>query len=62
MARSKDVVDGQQVEIPVPFVIRNVGTHVESESRERKDRYKRGRSRVGKSALQSEDVMWSEKK
>ena len=39
-----------------------MGTHVESESRERKDRYKRGRSRVGKSALQSEDVMWTEKK
>ena len=60
--RSKDVVDGQQVEIPVLLFIRTVGTHVESESREWKDRYKRGRSSVGKSALQSEAVKWIEKK
>ena len=39
---------------------RTVGTHVESTSREWKDRYKRGRSVTGKSVIQSEDVMWSE--
>ena len=39
---------------------RTVGTHVESTSREWKYRYKRRRSLVGKSARQSEDVMWSE--
>ena len=48
------------MEIPVLLFIRTVGTHVESESRERKDRYKRGRREVGKSAFQSEDVMWIE--
>ena len=48
------------MEIPVLCVPRTVGTHVESMSRERKDRYKRGRSKAGKSALQSEDVMCSE--
>ena len=50
------------MEIPVPHINRTVGTHVESISREWKNRYKRGRSEVGKSALQSEDVMCSEKK
>ena len=49
------------MEIPVLLFIRTVGTHVESESREWKDRYKRGRRVVGKSASQSEDVMWIEK-
>ena len=39
---------------------RTVGTHVESTSREWKYRYKRRRSLVGKSARQSEDVMWTE--
>ena len=39
---------------------RTVGTQTESQSREWKYRYKRGRSTVGKSAVQSEDVMWSE--
>ena len=37
-----------------------MGTHVESISREWKYRYKRKRSTVGKSAVQSEDVMCSE--
>ena len=37
-----------------------MGTHVESISREWKYRYKRKRSTAGKSAVQSEDVMWSE--
>ena len=50
------------MEIPVLCVPRTVGTHVESMSRERKDRYKRGRSKDSKSSLQSEDVMWSEPK
>ena len=48
------------MEIPVLCVPRNVGTHVESTSREREDRYKRGRSKDSKSSLQSEDVMWTE--
>ena len=59
-ARAKAVVDGQQVEIPVPLYIRNVGTQTENMTREWKDRDKRGRSSVGKSAEQSEDVTWSE--
>ena len=42
-ARPKGVVDGQQVEIPVPQHNRTVGTRVESMSREWKDRCKRGR-------------------
>ena len=50
------------MEIPVLLFIRTVGTHVESEIREREDRNKRGRSIVGKSAIQSEDVMCSEQK
>ena len=58
--RSKDVADGQQVEIPALYYDRTVGTYVESISRERKDRYKRGRSFVGKSAKQSKDVIWTE--
>ena len=33
-ARPRGVVDGQQVEIPVPQYNRTVGTHVESMSRE----------------------------
>ncbi len=48
------------MEIPVLHDDRNVGTHVESMGREREDRYKRGRRRDGKPALQSEDVTWSE--
>ena len=48
------------MEIPVLLFIRTVGTHVESESREWKDRYKRGSREVGKSASQCEDVMWIE--
>ena len=50
------------MEIPVLQYNRNVGTHVESMSREREDRYKRGRRVEGKSVTQSEDVTWSELK
>ena len=39
-----------------------MGTQIESQSREWKDRYKRGTSVVGKSATQWEDVMWTELK
>ena len=60
--RAKAIADGQQVEIPVLQYDRTVGTHVESISHERKAWYKRGRSKVGKSALQSEDVMRIENK
>ena len=45
------------MEIPVLCVPRTVGTHVESVSRERKDRCKRRRSRNGKTVLQSKNVM-----
>ena len=58
--RSKDVADGQQVEIPVLQCIRTVGTQTESLSREWKNRSKRGRSVIGKSVTQSEDVNGSE--
>ena len=61
-ARSRDVADGQQVEIPVLYGNRTVGTQRESTSREWKALYKRGRSALGKSGAQSEDVMWSEPK
>ena len=61
-ARLKSVADGQQVEIPVLRCNRTVGTHVESMSRERKDRYKRRRRRIGKAVLQSKAVMCSERK
>lgn len=37
-----------------------MGTQTESQSREWKDRSKRGRSALGKSGAQSEDVMGSE--
>ena len=37
-----------------------MGTQTESQSRERKDRCKRGRRVIGKSVTQSEDVMRSE--
>ena len=37
-----------------------MGTHVESISREWKDRYKRRRRAAGKSAVQAKDVMCSE--
>ena len=42
-ARLKSVADGQQVEIPVPRIIRTVGTQKDSTSREWEDRA----SRVG---------------
>ena len=61
-ARPKGVVDGQQVEIPVLSCNRTVGTQKESVSREWKDRCKRGRSHIGKSVWQSEDVMRTENK
>ena len=46
--------------IPAPLVIRTAGTREGKQSREWKARYKRGTSMVGKSAMQWEDVMWSE--
>lgn len=58
--RARAVADGQQVDIPVLQYDRTVGTRKESGSREWKARYKRGTSMVGKSAMQWEDVMWSE--
>ena len=60
-ARPEGVADGQQVEIPVLHGNRNVGTHVESMSREREDRYKRRRRKTGKSVIRSKDVTWSER-
>ena len=39
-ARSKDVVDGQQVDNPVPDANRTVGTQEDSKAREWKDRGK----------------------
>ena len=45
------------MEIPVLLMNRNVGTQKESGTRERKDRDKRRRSRIGKSVRQSKDVM-----
>ena len=60
--RARAVADGQQVDIPVLSYDRTVGTQKESLSRERENRCKRGRSRVGKSARQSEDVKRSELK
>ena len=50
------------MEIPVLWTFRTVGTHVESVSRERKDRSKRGRRHTGKSVCQSEDVIDTEHK
>ena len=61
-ARPRGVVDGQQVEIPVLLYNRTVGTRVESVSRVWKDRCKRGRSQIGKSVWQSEDVTRTELK
>ena len=61
-ARSEDVADGQQVEIPVLRYIRNVGTQKESVSRERKDRCKHRRRDTGKSVFQSNGVTRSEQK
>ena len=58
--RARAVADGQQVDIPVLQYDRTVGTRKESGSREWKARYKRGTSTVGKTAMQWEDVMWSE--
>ena len=60
MARSKDLVDGQQVEIPVLLYNRTVGTQVESTSRERKNRCKQNRRKVGKTAFIIQVVMRSE--
>ena len=48
------------MEIPVLLYIRNVGTQKESGAREWKDRDKRRSWWIGKSAYQSEDVMWTE--
>ena len=59
-ARSKDVADGQQVEIPVLSYDRTVGTQRESLSRERENRCKRSRSQTGKTVWQSEAVMRTE--
>ena len=42
--RLRSVADGQQVEIPVPRIIRTVGTQKDSTTREWKDRGKQGRS------------------
>ena len=39
--RSKDVIDGQQVEIPVLHIIRTVGTQEDRETGEWKDPVKR---------------------
>ena len=58
--RSKDVADGQQVEIPVLQYNRTVGTRVESIGAERKAACKRGTGLVGKTASQREDVMRTE--
>ena len=46
--------------IPVPYIIRTVGTQKESVSREWKYRSKRRRRYIGKSVYQSKDVMGSE--
>ena len=61
-ARTKVVVDGQQVEIPVLQYIRTVGTYVESTGAEWKAACKRGTRLVGKSASQWEAVMRTESK
>ena len=58
--RSRDVADGQQVEIPVLSGDRTVGTRVESIGAEWKAACKQGRSPVGKTAGQSEGVMRTE--
>ena len=50
------------MEIPVPHINRTVGTQRESSSREWRDRYKRGRRMVGKTAMQAEGVKWTEKR
>ena len=39
-----------------------MGTQVESQSREWKNRYKRSIGAIGKSVAQQEDVMWTELK
>ena len=61
-ARSEDVADGQQVEIPVLQYDRTVGTRVESIAAEWKAAGKRGRSHIGKTVWQSKGVMRSELK
>ena len=48
------------MEIPVLRYDRNVGTHVESVSREREDRCKRSKGRRGKTLLQPKGVKRSE--
>ena len=45
------------MEIPVLLMNRTVGTQRESGARERKDRDKRKRRRIGKSVRQAKDVM-----
>ena len=46
--RAKAVADGQQVEIPVLYLIRTAGTHAGSMSGEWKDPYKRRSCAPGK--------------
>ena len=58
--RAKAVVDGQQAEIPVLQQIRTVGTRVESIGAEWRAARKQGRSHIGKSVWQSEDVKRTE--
>ena len=50
-ARPKGVVDGQQVDIPVPHGNRTVGTREGNMGRKWKVRYKRGSRTAGKSAV-----------
>ena len=50
-ARLGSVADGQQVEIPVPRGIRNVGTRAQEACRERKDRCKRSCCAGGKTPV-----------
>ena len=61
-ARWRHVVDGQHVKIPVPIIIRTVGTHRESVGRKWKSRYKRRSCMARKPVMQGKDVTWSEEK
>ena len=58
--RAEAIADGQQVDIPVLRADRTVGTRVGSQSREWKDRCKRGTSMTGKSVIQAKDVKRTE--
>ena len=58
--RSRDVADGQQVEIPALQHDRTVGTHVQVSGAERKAARKRKRRKGGKSPLQAGDVIRTE--